>query len=322
MNSLRIHTGINHLSKHHLIPKSRGGRSTAQNLLKLWRKRHDAWHYLFDNLTLWEIIDHIRLNPEDFITEILSRPSKRRAYNILFHGEDAYQTLATLERVKEFKSRPGISSPVLPKRNGKKKAKKNAHYYSYKYFIRSNNPEIIAQENKTAKLLFSEPLRVRSETITLPMTHHMYSSYKWHTLFNGGIINATGKPWDNVTSGCKATLEGALSIYDVEPGVIKDETYATYYALIESKFQNFLPGIENAFHIASSESLRREALEYKRHILVPFLNAHGDRFIAHLYKPEGSHLTAKVDNFLDIRKWKSAHKYVVVMGYTPLKIFQ
>lgn len=53
------------LTKHHLIPKDRIKKETIKKdmsgyahvrILHLWRNKHDAWHYLFHNLTLSEII--------------------------------------------------------------------------------------------------------------------------------------------------------------------------------------------------------------------------------------------------------------------------
>lgn len=41
---------------HHLRPSSRGGSDKAHNLILLDAYRHDAWHLLFKNLTLDEII--------------------------------------------------------------------------------------------------------------------------------------------------------------------------------------------------------------------------------------------------------------------------
>lgn len=44
------------MSRHHLRPVSRKGSDSDSNLLRLWRDRHDAWHKLFGNRTLDEII--------------------------------------------------------------------------------------------------------------------------------------------------------------------------------------------------------------------------------------------------------------------------
>lgn len=43
--------------QHHLRPSSRGGASVDSNLILLDAYRHDAWHLLFKNLTLDEIIE-------------------------------------------------------------------------------------------------------------------------------------------------------------------------------------------------------------------------------------------------------------------------
>ena len=44
------------MSEHHLKPRSRGGSSIQSNLLRMDLRRHEAWHLLFSNLTLLEII--------------------------------------------------------------------------------------------------------------------------------------------------------------------------------------------------------------------------------------------------------------------------
>lgn len=41
---------------HHLKPRSRGGQDIGSNLLWLDEYRHSAWHLLFKNLTIDEII--------------------------------------------------------------------------------------------------------------------------------------------------------------------------------------------------------------------------------------------------------------------------
>lgn len=43
-------------NQHHLKPRSRGGQSIESNLLHLDIRRHEAYHLLFKNLTLDEII--------------------------------------------------------------------------------------------------------------------------------------------------------------------------------------------------------------------------------------------------------------------------
>lgn len=52
-------------TRHHLIPKERQRKKTYKEnqidlhldtVLKLWRDKHDAWHLLFKNMTIDEII--------------------------------------------------------------------------------------------------------------------------------------------------------------------------------------------------------------------------------------------------------------------------
>lgn len=45
------------MSQHHLRPSSRGGESIGSNLLILDTRRHEAWHLLFNNLTIQEVIE-------------------------------------------------------------------------------------------------------------------------------------------------------------------------------------------------------------------------------------------------------------------------
>lgn len=44
-------------NKHHLRPGSRGGQTIESNLIRMDENRHNAWHLLFNNLTLTEIIE-------------------------------------------------------------------------------------------------------------------------------------------------------------------------------------------------------------------------------------------------------------------------
>lgn len=44
-------------TKHHLTPKSRGGKSTPRNLLILEIEKHACWHKLFGIRTLSEVIE-------------------------------------------------------------------------------------------------------------------------------------------------------------------------------------------------------------------------------------------------------------------------
>ena len=43
-------------TRHHLIPKIRGGKNGDDNLLLLYAEKHEHWHKIFGNRTLEEII--------------------------------------------------------------------------------------------------------------------------------------------------------------------------------------------------------------------------------------------------------------------------
>lgn len=44
-------------NRHHLTPRSRGGQSIESNLLWIDIERHNAWHAIFGNKTLDEVIE-------------------------------------------------------------------------------------------------------------------------------------------------------------------------------------------------------------------------------------------------------------------------
>lgn len=44
---------------HHMTPKSRGGEDIGSNRLSLDAYKHDAWHLIFKNKTLREVIEFL-----------------------------------------------------------------------------------------------------------------------------------------------------------------------------------------------------------------------------------------------------------------------
>lgn len=75
---MKKHSYLGEMSKHHLVPRQRMkdyygiSFSMPHNKIRLWRLRHDAWHILFGNKTLNEIIRYLG-----------NRPSKIYAYQTL-----------------------------------------------------------------------------------------------------------------------------------------------------------------------------------------------------------------------------------------------
>jgi hypothetical protein len=47
---------MNGLSRHHLVPKSRGGKK-KHGILIMSPDKHHAWHALFGNMTIGEVIE-------------------------------------------------------------------------------------------------------------------------------------------------------------------------------------------------------------------------------------------------------------------------
>ena len=50
---------LRHQSKHHIIPRSRGGGSSLENISRLNIKKHQAYHIIFDNRNPPEIIERL-----------------------------------------------------------------------------------------------------------------------------------------------------------------------------------------------------------------------------------------------------------------------
>jgi hypothetical protein len=47
-------------NRHHITPKSRGGKNKKSNILRMDKNRHQAWHLLFNNLKLEEVIELLK----------------------------------------------------------------------------------------------------------------------------------------------------------------------------------------------------------------------------------------------------------------------
>jgi len=48
-----------HVSKHHIIPRSRGGDSNLENIAKTTKKPHQYYHALFSNRRPEEIVEYL-----------------------------------------------------------------------------------------------------------------------------------------------------------------------------------------------------------------------------------------------------------------------
>lgn len=91
--------------EHHIrIPSSRGGDKNPSNLLLIDAYRHDAWHLLFMNKTLSEVILLLhRVNSIKIMLRSLNSYYKYAAFNLLFGKKTLEEIIALLERVRHLK---------------------------------------------------------------------------------------------------------------------------------------------------------------------------------------------------------------------------
>lgn len=80
---------------HHLIPKARGGPRKKWNLVRLWRKKHDAWHRLFGIMTLEETIE--------FLKNLHEYKPQTKYWGQLFKNKSVRGAVELLCRLKAFK---------------------------------------------------------------------------------------------------------------------------------------------------------------------------------------------------------------------------
>lgn len=88
-------------NEHHLTPSSRGGESITSNLLRLERYRHLAWHYLFSNMTLDEII--AKLSTINSKKRIYRTRYSKYAFKLLFHDMTLSEIIFCLKRISTSK---------------------------------------------------------------------------------------------------------------------------------------------------------------------------------------------------------------------------
>jgi hypothetical protein len=62
------------MNRHHLKAKANGGQATVQNLLWIYKERHEMWHILFANLSIDEVI------------ELLIRVSRAKKNQKIYHS--------------------------------------------------------------------------------------------------------------------------------------------------------------------------------------------------------------------------------------------
>jgi hypothetical protein len=90
-----------HMSRHHLVPKIRGGHLVPSNTLRLWRDNHNFWHQLFNNRTLPEVITFLH----NYRSQELKRKYESPAWKKLFGDKTLKEVIIILKRIKRIKSK-------------------------------------------------------------------------------------------------------------------------------------------------------------------------------------------------------------------------
>ena len=85
------------MNRHHWSPRSRNGGDIQRNISWLHEEKHRAWHRMFFNLTLKEVIIAL-----DTVGEILMS-NKRKDWNIVFKDRNVYQAKILLQRMRRIK---------------------------------------------------------------------------------------------------------------------------------------------------------------------------------------------------------------------------
>lgn len=92
--------------KHHIIlPRSRGGENIDSNLFLFDVYRHEAWHLLFKNKTLFEIISFLERgkNVKERMELLPNKKYCHSAFHLLFEKKTLGEVIALLQRVLQIK---------------------------------------------------------------------------------------------------------------------------------------------------------------------------------------------------------------------------
>jgi len=84
-----------HLSRHHILSRNRKGKSVPSNCLKLWRDRHTAFHFLFGNQTLDEIMYTMSF--------YYGRHRHSKEWKLLFRNLSLLEVVRLIERTSKIK---------------------------------------------------------------------------------------------------------------------------------------------------------------------------------------------------------------------------
>lgn len=100
--------------EHHLISRSKGGESLSSNLLRIDVYKHDAWHLLFGNKTIDEIVKLLKKfkDYKEFMRTI-NHYHKHRAYQRLLGKRTIEEAVVLMLRIKSIKKAQSQKMSVL-----------------------------------------------------------------------------------------------------------------------------------------------------------------------------------------------------------------
>lgn len=84
------------LTRHHIKPRSRGGRDEEQNILHKTEFIHQAWHNLFINKLLDEIIRYLKNCQRANWQQIKSNPKKLRSWLAVFGNKFSFEKIIAI----------------------------------------------------------------------------------------------------------------------------------------------------------------------------------------------------------------------------------
>ena len=91
-----------HGSKHHVTPVSRGGPKTPENEIELDPKVHNAWHTLFGNLLVEEVITLIKhrwtTKKGKINKRFLKGEKRQKAWGIIFNEVTPEQAIEIIQK--------------------------------------------------------------------------------------------------------------------------------------------------------------------------------------------------------------------------------
>jgi hypothetical protein len=102
----KFNTRLGYNEGHHLlIPSGRGGETIMSNMFELDGYRHDAWHLLFPNKTLFEIICFFERgkNIHERLELLPNKKYREPAIHLLFGDKTLNEIIKLLQKVYKIK---------------------------------------------------------------------------------------------------------------------------------------------------------------------------------------------------------------------------